>query len=225
MAVVEDAVVALLGTVLDSVVAVGRQDAARRAAAVGAVVVDRAVIALLGRGHHAVAALARPPAGDRAIGIVGPGRLALRAVRVLNDAVPAARSELAVGQRHHRIAAVAIGAVVRAVVALLLRALHPAVAAVAGALALVRAAAVGTAVGAVVALLAVFGLHDQVTAARGQLATGATAAHRAVGVVVAPVVAGLGVGHHHVAAVRPELAVRRALVVAARIVCAVVALL
>src|SRR5262249_34961829 len=106
-----------------------------------------------------------------------------------------------------------------------LRALHLAVAAVTGALALVGAAAVGAAVGAVVALLAVLGLHDQVAAASRQLAAGAAAGRRAVRVAVGAVVALLAVGHHAVAAERAQLAVRRALVVAARVRGPVVALL
>src|SRR6185369_13356127 len=100
VAVVVDPVVAVFGPVLDRVAAVGRQDAAGRAAAVGAVVLDRAVVALLGRRRDAVSADPRPAAGLRAGGIVRTRRLALLAVLVLHDAVTATRPELAVGQRH-----------------------------------------------------------------------------------------------------------------------------
>src|SRR4030095_5340522 len=194
------------------------QAAAGSAAAVRPVVHDRAVVALLGRRGDAVAAGAGMQPRGRAVRIVGRRRLALLAVGVLDDAVAAARAELAVRQRHHWVAAVAVGGVIRAVVALFLRARHLAVAAVRTALALVGAAPVAARVGAVVALLAVLGLHDHVAAAGGQLAAGASARHRAVGVVVRPVVALLAVGDHHVAAERAQLAVGRALVVAARVV-------
>src|SRR3954469_20874089 len=96
VAVVVDAVVAVLRPVLHAVAAVGREDAPRRAAPVVAVVVDGAVVAFFGRRLDAVAADPGLLAGRGAIRIVRRHRLALLAVRVLHDPVAAARTELAV---------------------------------------------------------------------------------------------------------------------------------
>ena len=174
--------------------AVGRVDAARRAATVFAGVEQRPVVALLGRRLHAVAATARQPASLRTVGIIraSSARTPRRrppAPRRRRSAGPACsrgcRSRRWRRSRRRRTSRQAV---------------HDAVATAPAPLAARHAAAVrdlGIAgvlvVRAVVTLLEV-DLQDAVAAAGRQLAARGAAVGRAVVVVVLAVVALLAVG-------------------------------